>query len=292
MKRVLGFLSACIVAMVLIVASGFSEETDRHVRVAKEWRESFFIVSVWLESQQIGNVADYVEKNLVTGKLRPDRNMIEALERKKFTKLIFMVPVFEDERQLSINWEDTLFSPPAQFLPGIRSIMIKGDAKFSHLGKAIVLSREYARAYYILNNKYKDGEYWMMERDAQTFQDNFLSFLGGEKYRKYVYTKAKKIINDLTANKKLASDFLLIEPMQYDDQLTTIFVKPASGDEAMYIQKAVWRHIMFVVLENTAKKGKAGGEKIEFIKILDIYQEGEYQKESLDYPDYGKIQKK
>jgi hypothetical protein len=84
----------------------------------------------------------------------------------------------------------------------------------------------------------------------------------------------------------------LLEPTEYDHNLDVIFGKPASCEEAMYIQKSVWRHIAFVVLENTAKKGKAGGEKIEFVKSLDIYQEGEYRRESLGYPDYGIIRKK
>ncbi|MFA5961135.1 MAG: hypothetical protein WC848_00435 [Parcubacteria group bacterium] len=291
MKEALVFLSAIIV-VVSIATSALSNEVERHLRTAKEWRESFYVVAIWLESQQIGNVADFIETNITTGKLRPDCNMIEPLEDKKFAKLIFMVPVFEDERQLSINWEDTIFSPPAQFLPDVRSIMVKGDTQFSYYGKAIVLSREYARAYYILNRKYKKGDYWVMERDAQTFQNNFLSFLGEKKYRRYVYGEARKIIKEMTNNKKLAKSFFLFEPTEYDHDLDVIFGKPASCEEGAHTQKAVWRHIMFIVLENTAKKGKAGSEKIEFVKSLDIYQEGAYRRESLDFPDYGIIRKK
>lgn len=277
---------AGIVFLAMVAGKSFAADdySDKQYRIiGDEWRDSILQITPGLESQEITSVVNYVSKSLVLAKSRPILDGLEILEpKKKGIKPIFLVPMI-NKVNITGDWDGNFFSP-AYFAPSIRSIVIDGNAKFSFAGRAIVLAREYFRAYAIMRNLYPADEYWELERDAQSFQNKFLWFLGGQRYVDLVYGEVDKLVKKLVETKE--KNFILFDPSKdYDPRLVKLFGQPASREEILFIQRIIWIHSVFILIERTAKKGKAGEEKVEFIKIADYYRDGKNLQATITYPD-------
>lgn len=195
------FFLAMVASLVSIAMPGFCEESNPHARIAKEWRESISSLAPGLGSQEISRVVFCVEKNYLANGM-PRVESVEAIESKKSSNLILFVPILKGEKELCESWRDLSFFSPAQYIPFMKAIIFDGDVKYSSAGKAIVLAREYYRAYSTTDTpQYDEESFWLIEKDAQSFQNKFMWFLGGEKYQKLVYSEAKRI-NKLIDNKK------------------------------------------------------------------------------------------
>jgi hypothetical protein len=279
MKKVFlaNFLLAMVTSLVLMATPGFSEDNP-HARIANEWRKSISSMAPGLESQEISRVVSCVEKKyLVSG--MPRVESVEALENKKTANLILFVPILKGERELCESWRGFSYFSPAQYVPYMKAIIFDGDVKYSPAEKAIVLAREYYRAYSTTDIPLYDEEsFWLIEKDAQAFQHKFVWFLGGEKYQKLVYAEARRINNLIDKKKNKELGCFLPEPTVYNKQLIKIFGKPESREEEAYIQRTLWIDAMFVIIENDASVDDVARQKIAFLKSLNFYK---HKKESL-----------
>lgn len=272
------FLLAVVASLVLIAMPGFSEESNPHTRIANEWRRSIADKAPILGSQEIGRVVSCVERNYLANGM-PRVESVEALENKKYSNLILFVPILKGERELSENWRDLSFFSPAQYVSNIKAIVVDGDVRYSQTGKVIVLAREYYRAYSTTDTPLYDEEsFWLIEKDAQAFQNKFMWFLGGEKYQKLVYAEVRRINNLIDKKKNKELGCFLPEPTVYNKQLIKIFGKPESQEEESYVQRTLWIDAMFVIIENDASVDDVARQKIAFLKSLNFYK---HKKESL-----------
>ncbi len=268
------FLLAMVASLVLMAMPGFSEEKESnpHARIAQEWRKSISDKAPALGSQEISRVVFCVDINYLANGM-PRVESIEALENKKTSNLILFIPVLKGERELSKNWRDLSFLSPAQYVPAIKAIVVDGDVKYSQAGKIIALSREYYRAYALSNDLYTEEDYWLMEKDAQSFQNKVISFLGGEKYYEFVYAEARRINKKVNNKKTEKLGCFLPEPTAYNKQLIKIFGKPESREEEIYIQRILWIDAMFVIIENDTSIVEVGKQKADFLRSVNFYRE-------------------
>jgi len=282
MKKVFlaNFLLAMVTSLVLMATPGFSEEKESnpHARIAHEWRKSISSMAPVLGSQEISQIVVCVEKNYLANGM-PRVESVEALESKKSANLVLFVPILKGERDLCESWRGFSYFSPVQYIPFMKAIIFDGDAKYSQKGKAIVLAREYYRAYSTTDTPLYDEEsFWLIEKDAQAFQSKFVWFLGGEKYRKLVYAEVKRINEEINNKKNKELGYFLPEPTVYNKQLIKIFGKPESREEEAYIQRTLWIDAMFVIIENDASVDDVARQKIAFLKSLNFYK---HKKESL-----------
>ncbi|MCX6761777.1 MAG: hypothetical protein NTY33_02950 [Candidatus Moranbacteria bacterium] len=257
------FLAMVAVFILSINNTAYSADKANQSAKNNKWVKSLHDAALGLESQQTSDIVSFIEKRLVMGKFNPKLKKIEALEKKKISNPIFLVLITEEDKKNS-HWKEVKFSSAAQFIPAIQAIVIDERAEFSEEGMAIMLAREYWIAYYAIKGSYDGDTKW----NAYAFLIRCMVSLGGEGYISLVYDEASKLAKEFEENVVGWRSYSLVEPITYDERLSFALWEPASDEEALFMQRCFWIHIVFIMIENNPGLGYVAEQKAEFIKSL------------------------
>jgi hypothetical protein len=264
MNKLIRFSLAMVTAFTLFISNA-AYSADKVIPPAKnnKWVKSIHRAILALESQQATEIISAIEKKLVIGKFNPKLKKIEASEKKKVSNPIFLILLTEEDKKDPF-WKGMGFASAVQYVPAMQTIVIDENAEFSEEAMAIALAREYWLAYRAITSKYDDDTEW----NAYAFLIRLMVSLGGENYIYLAHDEANKLVKDIEENKEWLQSYSLREPKEYDERLSFALWEPVSYEEALFIQRCFWIHIIFIMIENSPESGCVAQQKAEFIKSI------------------------
>lgn len=254
-------------ALLTVVGDVGCDEFKKIDKIKKELLADLQSITLAVGSDELNRINDFAKRNALMGISQKFGAMV--LEGGKCSTGIIFAPVLDiQDYNLGEEWEEFCLSGMAmQFFPHSRILAINERIKFSPRASGLAFAREAYKAYMSAPEKRTSNQlidYELLEKDAQSFQNKLMLFLGGERYRKLVYAQAKKISKEILA----ADSNILRFPRVYDKRLSVISGKqPLMPEEERFWMSNFWLHSVFVAIENTASSN-VDDQKRQFLAAV------------------------
>lgn len=278
-----GFSLLSIAAILLHLAIDRPVTTEERRQAKQEWLESARLVAEQARDSEALLIYHFLAANIVLA--APDKSPLglgkkcmvaKVLEATQSADWIVLVPLFPEDRSVSIGWTDFLDgSGFASFNLSASGILVRAyhRREISPLWQGVVFLHEGSHAFrFIVHGRYQqrnEVSHYLEEQLAYTLQNRLLMQLGGWRYMQLLNQEAARIKVEIQKQGGRRQVWI----PQRDDYpgLTELFGPPLSRDELKVRRTGFFVHANFALIASDPTVLDKQAAVMEFLR--DFYRD-------------------
>lgn len=238
-------------------------DLEKRLREKQAWLKTLEDLVKKTKNPKAQAVLDFVRDNGIVGLPRiggDGRMEVQVPEEPEGVSWFNFVPLVKEDEDLGGAWQQYTVTSiaaggigaAAHFLPGLRTIIVKGNAPMSDTFKGIMFAHEgfHARTYLSDPYNWEDRHtFCKRERDAHNFQDELMVELGGATYKAVLEDEIERMGTILTAGGSKVGG-AHVGRAEYDARLEQAFGASLSDYEKATRGTQVWIHANFEMIDS------------------------------------------